>query len=435
VNVETLNTALLQGEIDGKGLFPHLDALADSAFVFQMEFGLESLPEEPGLILIRGPRQFGKSTWLEGAMRGTITSFGPATALYLNGDHLRDADHLNESLMELAAMFPPNGRVRRIFIDEITAVKDWPRGMKRALDSGVLRKILVVTTGSKATDLRRGTERLPGRKGRLDRTQFLFLPVSFAEFRRVCGKHLGSSTLSAYLLSGGSPAACSEIARLRRLPEWLVETTRDWILGECALAGRQRRSLVAVMQILHRCGGTPLGQTKLAREAGLANNTIASGYLEMLADLMSVGLSVPWDKSRRMELARKPAKFPFINLLVALAWSPTEMRSPEDVLALAPDRHAVWLEWLVAQEIYRRKALRGDPEPERLPFWQGGGHEIDFVAGENEFIEVKRGQTSPLEFTWFGRTFPKGHLTVVSASRFEAERITGLTMEDFLERK
>ena len=148
---------------------------------------------------------------------------------------------------------------------------------------------------------------------------------------------------------------------------------------------------------------------------------------------MSVGLSLPWDPGRRIEMPRKPAKYPFVNLLVALAWSQAEMRAPEDVLALPPERHAVWLEWLVAQKLHRRKALRGDPEPERLPFWQGSGHELDFVAADNSFIEVKREPTSPLEFAWFSHTFPRGELTVVSASRFQAERIQGVTMDDFLQ--
>lgn len=46
--------------------------------------------------------------------------------------------------------------VRRLFIDEITAVADWERGLKRVIDRGELRSVLVVTTGSRATDLRRG---------------------------------------------------------------------------------------------------------------------------------------------------------------------------------------------------------------------------------------------------------------------------------------
>jgi predicted AAA+ superfamily ATPase len=108
------------------------------------------------------------------------------------------------------------------------------------------------------------------------------------------------------------------------------------------------------------------------------------------------------------------------------------LRSPEDWLALPPERQSVWLEWLVAQELHRRKALHGDAEPERLPFWQGGGHELDFVLGDDEFVEVKRGRSSALEFAWFARTFPKGMLTVVSSSRFESDRVRGVTMEDFL---
>jgi predicted AAA+ superfamily ATPase len=187
------------------------------------------------------------------------------------------------------------------------------------------------------------------------------------------------------------------------------------------------------MENLHRHGGTPLGQTKLAREAGLANNTIAAGYLGMLADLLSVGISLPWDASRRIESPRKPGKSPFTNLLVALAWSPEVLRHPADFAALSPARQGVWIEWLVAQELYRRRALAGEPEPERLPFWQSQEHELDFVLSPTELVEVKRGPVSPLEFTWFTRTFPSSRLTVICQTPFETERIRGVTLQGFLQ--
>jgi hypothetical protein len=44
-------------------------------------------------------------------------------------------------------------------------------------------------------------------------------------------------------------------------------------------------------ELLRRRGGSPVGQTKLAKEAGLANNTVAAGWTELLADLLCVGLS------------------------------------------------------------------------------------------------------------------------------------------------
>ncbi len=47
-------------------------------------------------------------------------------------------------------------------------------------------------------------------------------------------------------------------------------------------------------------GGSPLGKAKLAGEAGLANNTVAAGYGELLSDLMCVGQGPAWAESRRI---------------------------------------------------------------------------------------------------------------------------------------
>jgi uncharacterized protein len=432
VNVEGVNAALADGSLDLPGLFPRLEALRDAPAVFRVELGLDALPTEPGVLLIRGARQYGKSTWLEAAMRDTVRKHGPGTAFFLDGDYLRDAEHLATEVSRLAAAYRSDAPVRRLFVDEITAVADWERGLKRVLDRGELRRVLIVTTGSRATDLRHGAERLPGRKGRLARTSYLFPPISYTEFLRAARDVLGPRALGAYLLSGGSPVALGEMIRVARLPEWVVESVRDWIHGECARAGRSHRSLVAVMEQLHRHAGTPLGQTKLAREAGLANNTVAAGWIEMLADLLCVGTSVAWDASRRSELPRKPAKYPFVNLLAATVWSPDAPRAAEDLERVPPGRQAAWHEWAVAQELFRRAAIDGEANPERIPCWQGGGHELDFVVDGDTFIEVKRGRATALDFAWFPRIFPRGHLTVVCATPFRSDRIRGVTLEAFL---
>jgi predicted AAA+ superfamily ATPase len=432
MNVKEINECLIRGEIGREGLFPHLEELKCSAFVFRFEFGLDRLPEQPGLLVIRGPRQYGKSTWMEGEMRKTVEEWGPGSALYLNGDDLADAASLGGAVEDLVRLFPSSSKVRRLFIDEITAVSGWQIALKRKLDAGELRNVLVVTTGSRATDLRRGVERLPGRKGRLDRTSYLFTPVSYAEFRRVCEKALGEKTLEAYLLTGGCPAACAELAARGRLPEYLPAMIRDWVYGECAASGRRRASLLSVMEKILRWGGAPLGQAKLAREAGLANNTVAAGYVETLADLMCVGVSQAWDESRRVHVARKPAKYHMINLLAAVAWYSARLRSVEDFEALSPEEQGKFWEWLAAQELWRRAALRGDEFPERLAHWQAGGHEIDFVVSGDFFLEVKRGRTSPMDYMWFPKVFPRGRLQVVGRDTFDAGFLRGVTMEAFL---
>lgn len=432
MDVKEINRALASGTIDQPGLFPHLDQLAGSRYVFPVDFGLTELPHEPGVLLIRGARQYGKSTWLEQQLRATLITVGPGSAYYLNGDEIPTAQALAEAIREILPSYSSQARLRRLFIDEITAIPEWEKALKRLIDAGELRSVLVVTTGSKATDLRRGTERLPGRKGRLGRTHYFFTPISYAAFKKICGETLQDRALPAYLLSGGCPAALSLLASEGRLPEFLVESVRDWVYGECAASGRSRASLFSVLNYLACHGGSPIGQARLARETGLANNTVAAGYLELLADLLCVGQAAVWDSSRKVSVARKPSKFPFINLLAAIAWHPLRPRSIEDYARLPEETQAAWLEWAVAQEIWRRRAKVGEEWPELLGFWQTPDHELDFVLSADRFIEVKRGAVTPLEFAWFVKVFPRARLCVVNASRFETDQMIGITLEDFL---
>lgn len=432
MDVNHINQALLAPDPDLLAILPHLRELQRAPFAFEMAFGLDELPAQPGFLAIRGPRQYGKSTWLEQQIADTVQAHGPGSALYMNGDEIASSSDLRQALGTLVPLLRPEAGAHRIFIDEITAVDDWQRAVKAAADAGEISDVLLVTTGSRAADLRRGTERLPGRKGKLERTSYLFTPVSFSEFQRVCGAILGDELLTAYLLSGGSPVALGELASTGRIPEYVIEMTRDWILGECAAEGRDRASLLAVLQQLHRLGASPVGQAKLAREAGLANNTVAQGYIELLADLTVVATARAWDPSRRVAVRRKRAKFPFTNLLAAVAWAPEGLRSLADFEALDPAAQGRWWEWLVAQELWRRAAIAGEAQPEELLYWQSSDHEIDYVLAPDHFLEVKAGAAGPLEWAWFARRFPRAELEVITTTPFEAQRMRGRRMEAFL---
>ena len=432
MDIRDVNRLLYEGKTDAAGLLPHLEALKELRYVFEPDFGLKELPEQPGLLLIRGPRQYGKSTWLEAQIKKTVTAFGGGSAFYLNGDEVKDSEELLTQMDRLIPLYANNVRVKRLFIDEITAVEGWEIVFKRLFDQGKLKDILIVSTGSKATDLRRGSERLPGRKGKLARNNYLFTPISFREFQSRCGSVFESKTLTAYLLSGGCPIACNEIAVHGKISEYLTVMIRDWMYGECLATGRNRSSLLGVLEILIKTAGIPLGQTRLAREAGLANNTVAAGYVELLGDLLTVAPCYAWDASRKIAVRRKPAKFHFINVLAALAWHPARIASLDDFENLKAEEKAKFYEWLVAQELWRRAAIRGEEIPEELFFWKSDKHELDFAAAPRHFIEVKTGASNPLEFSWFPKIFPHGILEVINPQVFESGPIRGLRMEDFL---
>ena len=68
-----INQALSEGRVDEPGVLPKRDQLKQAPVVFRQDFGLTELPEEPGAILIRGARQYGKSTWSPANDRGDRT--------------------------------------------------------------------------------------------------------------------------------------------------------------------------------------------------------------------------------------------------------------------------------------------------------------------------------------------------------------------------
>jgi predicted AAA+ superfamily ATPase len=99
---------------------------------------------------------------------------------------------------------------------------------------------------------------------------------------------------------------------------------------------------------------------------------------------------------------------------------------------LPAEERAKFAEWLVAQELWRRAAVRGAEAAEQMAFWQAAGHELDFVATPKAAVEVKLGSTNPLEFAWFPRTFSRASLSVIGRDRWRAGLLEGMTLEDFL---
>lgn len=428
------NELLLQENFPDKAIaqaLPMYFRYKNNPLQFRSDFGLSELPEEPGLISIRGARQYGKSTWLETEIFKTRKDFGPGSALYLNGDIIVDFKELISEIEILVALQANStSTIKRIFIDEITSVKDWQRAIKYLVDRGILSQTLVVATGSSASDLRHGNDLLPGRKGKLKRTEFIFTPISYPEYLRVCQDLVPKDDLlPLYIISGASPIAITELVTNRIIPDYVLSLTKDWIVGAVIRTGRSRQALLALINALYANGASTISYNKLARDTGLGNNTTAQGYLEILADSLAVAPCLYWDYKRSVAVIRKQAKFHFINLLVASVFHKPAVRTVEQYKSLPESVQGVWIEWLVAQEIFRRQAIRGDDVPERFCYYSHDDHEVDFVLSPHEWVEVKRGQISPHELGFVPQDV---NLTVICSNKLSFNRVKCSTLEEFL---
>ncbi len=444
MNVDERNRLFLQGPIDRDELWPKVKEYEAQRFQFRWEFGLEELPQQPGLITIRGARQSGKSTWLELQLLQTLEDHGLGSAFFLNGDSIYSHQEFEQKLIEVEGLFLKKSKIRRLFIDEITQIKDWERVVKRLIDRGQLKNVLLVTTGSNAADLRRSSERLPGRKGKIEKTEFIFLPISYKEFRYQVQNGVGtfeSDTLFAYILSGGSPLAIQNIYLSDKLEENFVTLVTDWILGDLASSGRSRTFLLNLLRRLYQVAPGSISYTKLAKEAGLANNTAALDYVERLADLLCIYPMMQWDHTRDVVVARKASKFPFINLCTAWAFHPKAPRYIHEIRGMEGQEKGAMYEWVVAQEIWRRGQLALQKQQRKsihslleveMKYWASNEHELDFILPDGSAIEVKSGSINPAEFAWYSKVFPRKRLHVIADTEIETDSLFVQPLEKFL---
>ncbi len=383
----------------------------------------------PGIHVLRGPRQVGKSTDLKLLARRALGAGAePRQVVYLSLDLLEDeppaalVESVNRAL-ELASS-PPGARL--IMLDEVTAARRWQTAVKALWDEGCIDRDVVVCTGSSAVDLAEGaTERLPGRRG-LGR-DFLVLPQDFASFCRAVDATVPASPgltvaeivsaegrdvvaearihlpalqrgLERYLLFGGLPAAVVEAASGH--PEPSEEVQR--ILWDSLVKEAQRRgaSVPATQSLLERVMrslGSKLSWSKMAREMGVplgrprqragnrSDPRTVQSYVELLAANYFALILYFWKQDSGSGDVAKDKKVyfgdPLLQTIVA------------NRVGLPRNRHAE-VENAVALALYRRyeppeRNAENMRAPERLHVWgTRRGGEIDFVCGPREQIDA-----------------------------------------------
>jgi len=148
------------------------------------------------IYVLRGPRRVGKTTLLKLKIKHLIESgVKPENIFFYPCDLIEDPRQLVSIIdLYLSKVRDPSERAF-IFIDEISMLKDWQRGIKVLVDSGKLRNCTVVLTGSHSIDLKKSTETLSGRRGEVYKLKYqtpdkLMLPCKFSEYVETINKNV-----------------------------------------------------------------------------------------------------------------------------------------------------------------------------------------------------------------------------------------------------
>jgi len=395
---------------------------------------------------LRGPRQVGKTTLLKDIIRHLIKSgIPPRNIFYYTCDLIDNPKALAETISSYLNSIRPSTNERAyLLLDEVSSIKDWQKAIKHLSDTGKLTLTTLILTGSHTLDIKKASEKLPGRRGLVkDTPDKIMLPMKFAEYAETLNKDVKDSILEQkilswnkreqlffsllkgvvpeeikelsflskelellfqnYLLTGGTPKVAHEYLKHNEIPESIYKTYIDVVLGDLAKWGKRETYLRQVMNRVFDTLGNPVGWNTLRQETDIASHNTVAEYVDTLADSFILLYLHRYDASHQRPAYQKEKKIHFHDpffLHAMRAWSagkePFEstlefLRKPENVGVLA--------EGVTADHLVRLAFLLSEQKQlftyENMVFyWRGKkDREVDFVLKtgmpECTAIEVK----------------------------------------------
>jgi predicted AAA+ superfamily ATPase len=280
---------------------------------------------------LRGARQVGKTTCLKLLVRRLLKNrlLPPAGILYLDCERCgwqRHAQMIRHLRSHLASVRSGKSRLL-LLLDEVTSVGDWSQALKVLADEGALVGVTVVATGSHAVDLKRGAERMPGRRGPGERLDKTLLPLSFREFlgavdsklvgtppaadlgdRKAVFEGIEGSLRTAglpahfrdYMKTGGFPRAVAAFLELGKVPAYVYELYQQSILGTVQRLGHREAYFRELATFWLRSGPNPLDWRDVSRETDIGKHDTVREYVEDLE------LAYLWDVCYRSHTLGNP---------------------------------------------------------------------------------------------------------------------------------
>jgi len=366
----------------------HLRALETSPFRRPLPI-VESLRiDAPLVYTLRGPRQVGKTTAAKLLVRRLLEAgIAPRRVLYYALDLEGEPGALEALVragMQTARATPGPAQGLPIYyfiLDEISAVPNWQQAIKWLRDNTPAAEAFFLLTGSVASDIRAGAERLPGRRGGESHLDRILLPLSFGEFVMACAPDLPppprvlapadlvrpqdnatdillgntflvgqlDELLQRYLQVGGYPAAVRD--HLTRPDGEVSESTArqlwDMVAGDVS---RFRGDPLKALRLIERVSidlGSAVSYNRLSTHLGYAVDTVED-YVRRLGESFQLLTLHFFDLSRGIVAPKKNVKlYPVDPLLMQLPRAmlrstrlPEASALVESVLALALFRAA-----------------------------------------------------------------------------------------------
>lgn len=358
---------------------PQLRNLKNFRFVHPLDWWKEIDWKKPGIYLLTGGRQVGKTTSLKLLVKEQLLkkSFQAENIFYLPCDQIEN--HL--SLGEIIRFFlkKKTGAPFLLLIDEITYVEGWDRAIKAIADEGSFQDGFCILTGSDSVILKEAVSRFPGRRGEAEKIDFFLRPLSFKEYVELVGSEFLDQAFEEYLQCGGHLRAINDWHKHGSVLPATYTVFEQWIQGDFGKRGKSVRELLGVLKMLLETLGSQVTYSSLTQRMGEISKPTFINYCDLLERQDILFTLQAYDQNKRIGFPKKGRKFHFWDPFILETFRRWLMR--ERLLSdinLKPQK----VESVVASHFKKE----GDTY-----YFKGGG-EIDVVSirgGKPVYIEVK----------------------------------------------
>jgi predicted AAA+ superfamily ATPase len=310
---------------------------------------------EDVIYTLRGPRQVGKTTLVKIMIKELLLEQGvSANRIFFYSCDLVSSPKELANILECYLQNTRELTDERLFlfIDEISSIRDWQKGIKHLKDAGLLENCTVILTGSHSLDIRNASERLPGRRGNVaDVLDKILVPMKFVEYvenrnpklytairnmdllqkdNRVeiinelakaiippeltklsyYSKEL-SRQFQDYLLTGGIAPAMDAYAAQGSIPSSVYDTYVSAMLGDAVRWQKKETKMAQVVQRLIERLSSQISWQSLCQQTDFGSHHTIEDYVGVLESSFTVSTIYQLDRNKDAAYFEKDKKVYF----------------------------------------------------------------------------------------------------------------------------
>lgn len=289
---------------------------------------------------LRGSRQVGKTTLLKLLVEKLLSENQKENIFYFTCNAVDDYKELIDILQTYFDWLDNNKR-RYVFIDEITFVKSWTRGIKHLADMGKLRNCTMILTGSNSHDLKYEIERMPGRRGEDSELDKILFPVLFREYVEFVDPALSlkiydiksaqknysfykknlKKYLNNFLLTGGSIQAINSLAANNKIAIDIYQQYLSWALGDLAKLGKKESYSRQIFEQVIKSITTNIGFDTIAKKTSIDSHLTVGDYLDVMESNFIIKILYQIDTNKNLLASRRTKKIYFQDMFLFWVFS------------------------------------------------------------------------------------------------------------------